>query len=1160
MYQITLIGPPQILYEGQNVEIKRRPTRALLFYLAASGQPISRAKLIDVFFQNEDEATGRAHLRETLGKLRGALPDPDLIQAGNESLSMDFSRAQVDALELRGVLSELDQHLWIVPEDKPLPPNLYDMITRAGDLWRGREFLSGVDFSFSAALENWQIETDGQIKGDLLNMGQRLIAHENRWGNPQNAVRWLRMSLTVNNLDEELHHLLLITLLNMNAQAEAQKHYELVQKLFESEMGMEPGEKIQSLAPRIFNRPAENKTASWTIHASVPAPFTGRETILEEIQRAYRVGGAIAIFGEAGGGKTRLVQEFYLRADNTPRPLIVSCYPLETNLPYQPWIDLLRKTISAEEWQSLEATWAAPLTMLLPELRDLRDDLPQAQQVFSEQSRTVLFESIHQILLTVADKQPILLFLDDAHWADESTLEIVAYLLKHSFFSEARGLLIMAARVKENNSPLDKLLLTSFPQRLRRIELGQLNQEEIAMLARSLLERDLPKRVIEQLLQGTGGNAFFLLEILQALRAMPRVDTPSGLPLLQSVQELIASRLQPLSENARETLASAAILGSHFSLPLLEKMVKLPGERIVKAIEELEQARLLQAQEKEKLTYAFIHEMIRESLLSGLSAPRKRLLYQKAAEALCAYLGKNTEPQAAVLAFYCEEAGDLPQAVDYWVQAAQYAYRLASVQGATEAYQRAERLVPRAASLTDDQIYALYASWSDMAFENDDPETLRRLNQHLLTLGQERGSDLLIGNAYDGLSDACFTANQFAEGMKNTEQAMIYLKRCGNTFELMEAQNHHGVFLYMQGRLRESQPWFRASLELGLGSADPFILRSLGNANYQMAITETILGFPREGIRFGKQSYEDYGRAHRPYGQVAALSVLGVSNYFLINFKAGYEACREGIEIAERLSGWRMLGYLQGYGSMNCLEMGLIGPAWEHAQKAMELGKRFGHGEIVGIGFKCIGDINTRLHSFPQAAQAYQQGIAAAGEHFVALENLHRLGYALAMLGQEAGLGYIQQVIDQTTQLELGSISIYAAIFKLNLMLHKGITEETEKYAAQLNEELSQRTGQTLVVFEQHKAEFAFQEGKLEEALELIQNVTRHFKATSLCWFELSALKLENAILQKMGRSSEETRQRIHKIFSSMEASIGDAPFRTEWQGYCHYILPEVEQ
>jgi DNA-binding SARP family transcriptional activator/tetratricopeptide (TPR) repeat protein len=1152
-YLIYLFGTPQILYQGQVVEIARKPTRALLFYLAAIGKPILRARLIDLIFG--DDPDGRNKMRETLGKLRRDLPDPDLIQAANDTVFLDLSRAEIDYLEFSAIQTDVEKEIWRLSSEEPLSDALYQKIARIGSMWRGQDFLSGALEGVAAEVYNWQSEINSGLITSMSAIGRRLALHEMRWGVPQNAARWISMVLKVDPYDEELHYGLLRALIAMKDFRDARLRLDRYKELFSADKPSEWGKKIFALEKQIANR-TQDINVEWAVHVTVPAPFVGREKILEELKRAYRAGGAAIIFGEAGLGKTCLVQEFYRRIDPLPRALIASCSLNDADLPYAPWSALLRKVVSREEWRELNYVWAEPLATIIPEIRKWRDDLPDREPTAREQSRTVLFEAIHQALIQIAESGTLLIFLDDAHWADEGTLAVAAYLLKHGFFANGNAFLVLAARVEEDNSRLDQFVLTSYPQRLRRMELERLADQEIAALARSVLGREIKESTTKRLAQDTGGNAIFVLELLLSLSNAGVDMTLAQYPASQTVEALISRRIQLLSEDAQDKLRHAAILGNHFNLAVLEHMTQLSGGAMAAIMVELEQARLVQLRDSDRYIYVFIHEIIRESLLKGMPKPIRRSLHQKAARAITRDLRGKIESQAAVLARHYENAGEFSQAFDAWIIAARYSYRLASVEGATDNYQRAERLITRAPSLSDDQLYQLYFSWSDMCFENDDPKTLERINQSLLNLGQERGSDLLIGNAYDGLSDACFTSNRFEEGEKFSDQAIPYLERSGNTFELMEAQNHRGVFCYMQGRPREGQPYFLSALALGSGLDDLLIARALGNANFQMSITETMLGFPASGLEYARQSYIEYGKSHNMYGQGVALSAIGLAQYFLFDHQNGYRVCLEGIDVTKKIDGWRMMGYNEGYASFHTLEMGMLDAAWTHAQNTIRIGQEHGHNEIVAIGYRTLGDIYARLGAYSHAAQVYQQGIAIAGQNFMALEHSHRLGYALVCMDQrEMGHQYIQGAIAMCDASGLDIFSMYARLFQAMLFFKEGRRDEFDQLAAWFAEEYPKRTNREFHFLDAYHAHALYEQGRVEDALKLIRAAQKFFEKHFLLWLEIACLKTEITILSKIHQPDDLPRERMSAIFERIDAQIGGAPVSAEWE---HFKQTEV--
>lgn len=142
--RILLLGPPQVEYGGRSLRIQRRLLRTLLFYLAAQSDPVGRQTLIDLFWPDEDEEDARRHLRETLSKLRLALPLPTLIHAAQDLVSLDQTQVYVDVREFQTLLHQVRIYLKL-PLAAPLPEAVYQKLCKAVGLWRGQRFLAGVE-------------------------------------------------------------------------------------------------------------------------------------------------------------------------------------------------------------------------------------------------------------------------------------------------------------------------------------------------------------------------------------------------------------------------------------------------------------------------------------------------------------------------------------------------------------------------------------------------------------------------------------------------------------------------------------------------------------------------------------------------------------------------------------------------------------------------------------------------------------------------------------------------------------------------------------------------------------------------------------------------------------------------------------------------------
>lgn len=240
MLRVNVLGTPYLLWNEEPVAISRRIPRAILYYLAVEGKPVSRSNLQILFWPEASEKVTRARLRDNLAKLRAALPDPDLLQTIDDTLMLAPEKVQVDLLEFNNLLEDAGQLPWQLSPTKPLPAAMYQSLAQAAKLWHGPSFLSGLNWPDSEAMDNWLRTKEIEIKHSLKRVLNRLIDHETVIGNLDRVIDWVLIAVQLDNLDEYLHYVLLKTYLDLNRRNEARKHYQEIETL--SFFGISRGE------------------------------------------------------------------------------------------------------------------------------------------------------------------------------------------------------------------------------------------------------------------------------------------------------------------------------------------------------------------------------------------------------------------------------------------------------------------------------------------------------------------------------------------------------------------------------------------------------------------------------------------------------------------------------------------------------------------------------------------------------------------------------------------------------------------------------------------------------------------------------------------------------------------------------------------------------
>ncbi|MDT0386529.1 helix-turn-helix transcriptional regulator [Streptomyces dubilierae] len=398
--------------------------------------------------------------------------------------------------------------------------------------------------------------------------------------------------------------------------------------------------------------------------ASFIAPVVGREAELarlSEVLQGARAGEARAVLlaGDAGVGKTRLLAEAGKRAAATGMTVVVGhCVDLgDVGLPYLPFTEILG-VLAADERFSAAVAGHPVAERLLGSGSDAVRDVD---------GRLRLFEGIAGLLAEVADVAPLLLVLEDLHWADQSSRDLLRFLLGRGVLR--RRLAVFASYRADDlhrRHPLRPLLaeLVRLPA-VERLELRPLPDPEVARLVRALERRPLPETTVRRIVERAEGNAFYAEELLAA------TDTGAG-GVPSGLADVLLIRFEQLSDTAQQVLRTAAVAGRRVEHDLLREAVGLPEEELESALREAVGRQLLVAGDDD--TYSFRHALAREAVYADL-LPGERARLHGAFARLLAGRGRRAE-SAAERAHHYRESHDLAEALAASLEAADHAQRV----------------------------------------------------------------------------------------------------------------------------------------------------------------------------------------------------------------------------------------------------------------------------------------------------------------------------------------------------------------------------------------------------------------------------------------------------------------------------------------------------
>jgi DNA-binding SARP family transcriptional activator len=1173
--KILLLGPSEIWWNENILTISRRLPRAILFYLAAGRNMVSRNEILSLLWEhNTPVSKARLRLNENLSRLRKILPSPEIVITENNLIGLDRDQFMTDLHTFEDLISKAGQTPWQIPKNEPLPGYTAEVLHQAVALWRGNQFLSGNALPSTPAFDSWLTRTASHLQRLRGNTLERLAEHTFVIGNLESALQYARLALENDEFNGNLHNLVMECFIEQGNLNEAKEFFEQIRDFLDRELNILPSEDLISTYNRIqFIREDEKKQPllKWDLHPSMKVPFVGRKEIMLKMRRDINQGKSLFILGEAGQGKTRLAQEFISKMHPKPRIMVIPCQLMDSVMPFQPICSALREGISPEEWRSLPRVWVSQLTYLLPELCTIYGDLDTPSIPGDPvHAQAAILEAIRQLFISLSRDQSLFLVLDDAHWADEATLATITYLHSRVPFVGNNHLIVLARQEEKTSSFETFLNNLDQTQYSEIIFLSRLEPEDISALTQFILKKTPPQKFVSNIMKGTGGNSLFVLETLRSiLERNPDHDLWDGsdIPLPKSILNLIQSRISQLTTKTRTILENVAVIGSEFNLNLLIGLTQqtisatahpmLVKTGIVSAIEELEQRLILHAVPDTTgiYRYRFNHEKFREALLSNMSPAKAMFIHSNMAD----FLAKNYQTQQpAILAYHHQAAGKLPEAYNYWVDAGHHARELFAVADANRLYSQAEALIQEVGEiLSDDEIYGLYAPWSELAYETHNTLQVRKLGKDLKSLGLKRKSPLLIGTALDTLSDACMTENKFKEGLDFATRALPYLEKSKNTFVYMEANIHRGVFLYMLNQLDDAILAFQDALALATETATPEMIRARSNAHYQISLLRTMAGWPEQGRQHAVLSLEDANLTNRTYLQVSAYFVLAISHYFLGEYHKAREYAYTGIDLAKRSKALRMLGYLQGYAAATDAILGNLDSALSLATKTLQIGEEYELNDVIALGCRHLADIYALLRVPEKAIHYFQRGALEASGHFLGLDNLIRLGYFQTISGQkELGHQNLSFSLTASQNINIGMGVILTEYFQSLAYIAEG----NWKMAKQLANKVQGEAAEHAMPFEHLSATkslaiIELNTGDPDTAVEQLYYVAQGSKAIGEIWLEMETLLVLEKVLNKQGDRDLKIRERLDQIMAHIIANTKHESLRK----YLHKLIQNID-
>lgn len=659
-----------------------RKAEALLAFLALSGgRPQPRDMLAALLWPETTDERARHSLRQALVALRRGLgPSASLLVERGETVMVSPDAVDVDVLKVKALVRR----------------GTAEALTEASTLYRG-DLLSGLAMK-EPPFEEWLLGERERLRDLLLDGLARLLARQMAADTPDAAVQTASRLLGLDPLQEAVHRTLMRLHARRGRRTEALRQYQDCVTALRRELAVEPERETRELYRSILREREAVAThpmpAAWTRDT----PLVGRDAELAMLESALggaleRGGGAALVLGEAGIGKSRIVAELASRAAlRGARVLAGHCHETEQMVPFRSWIEALKSGIDVADpavGAALEPRHRSELARLFSEFG--------APPASGGDDHVRLLEAMTALVVHAATLGPLVLVIEDLHWADEASLRLFAFLALRIVTRPV--LVIGTTRDDEpSTSPLFRRVVEEHERRIGglSLRLAPLTEHMTASLVQALAHGGRDQRAVRHLAARawtlSEGNPFVVVETVRAAADDPRAVAVSNVPIPERVGVLTRRRLGRLGEPAQRLAAVAPVIGRDFDWALARLAAGLDEAGTAGALEELVLHRILSADGDR---FDFTHDRVRRVAYADLIAPRRVVLHADVARAVEALHADALDAHAAALAHHWSAARDWPRAVRYLRRAGRGAATASAHRDAVACFEEALAVIDR---------------------------------------------------------------------------------------------------------------------------------------------------------------------------------------------------------------------------------------------------------------------------------------------------------------------------------------------------------------------------------------------------------------------------------------------------------------------------------
>ncbi|MEO0206255.1 MAG: tetratricopeptide repeat protein, partial [candidate division WOR-3 bacterium] len=729
------------------------------------------------------------------------------------------------------------------------------------------------------------------------------------------------------------------------------------------------------------------------IKLTIPtAKMVGRNQEIEKIRNhivklfAEKRGGAIFIGGQVGVGKTRFVKEIVKEPIFSNIPVLISNLSAASqSIPYYPFREIIQSVVSntgPDIFSNIPNVFKIEIAKVVPHLSP---DIGYLDSNIAFLDKFRLFEGVRTILAEYCRKSPIFCFIDNLHWTDANSLDLLQYLIRAMRENQIIFFLIYRSEELKTNTFCQNILQLIARENLcEKFDLMPLGYNECKQMIYQIINGDPPAELVEYIFKATGGNPFFIEELIKSLESsrvilydseMWKFDRTKKFSIPYSVLAVFERRFSMLNDETRDVLEHAAVIGRSFDVKFLKDITGINEGQLFDLLDETTESGFLVSHGD---NYYFAEDVIREAIYSKISEAKLKHFHRKIGQCLLDSNLKCIDNIVEELARHFYVGGIKERAIEYGLLAGDKAKNAYAYQSAVEFYSWAlDYLKSDLEPAGQEKIIECLKKRSDvLSLVGKYEESLSDLNE-AMRISENIGNNKLIADCLVGLSNVHLRVDKYDLSKQNIFKALAVYDEINDDYGKMVALNTTGVVHWYLGDYMETIRCCQESL---------VIAKKINNQKYEginlhtIANAYSMTGDLQEAIRYYQESLDIARRIGDLFEQGRLLNNIGVAYRECGQYSESLKCHFDSLEIIKDI-GTRVMEALNltNIGAVY-MKQGQVPDALHYYQKSIRISRETNDSYNTIENLIRIGEIYVKNKDYTNAEMSFNEAYSISSE------------------------------------------------------------------------------------------------------------------------------------------------------------------------------------